>query len=268
MNNSINISDWQRVVPAKLFTSLTWQAILYQCLDNTFMLENNLTYNESIGAVINISPVTNHVVSKNINVFDPKKAAAMYFWYKMADRKDKSIIKYFPEYKRCIDKKHTRFNSNYGYYANNGLKLCIDILSKNKNSRQACFMINNNLAMSDKSIDKLCTNAIMFFIRDEHLHMVVQMRSSNALTLLPYDAFIFCVWYAKVFNALSLVYPALTTRSITLQIASLHFYEKDALEKQENIESNNLDRIFDYKDIRDHNFENILENKLIKFLKS
>lgn len=253
--------------PKKLFTSLNWQNVLFICSDNMYE-QNEGAYIESIGVTVEINPLLNHVASKNKNVFDPKKAAVMYFWYKMANRKDRSIIKYFPEYKRCVDKKHIRFNSNYGHYANNGLKLCVDVLSKDKNSRQACFMINNNLAMSEKSIDKLCTNAIMFFIRDEHLRMVVQMRSSNALTLLPYDAFIFSVWYAKVFNALSLIYPTLAPQIITLQIASLHFYEKDALEKQENIESNNLDRIFDYKDIKDHNFENILENKLIKFLKS
>ena len=122
--------------------------------------------------------------------------------------------KYFPEYKYCIDKNHKKFNSNYGYYAKKGLSNCINELLSKKSSRQACFMINNNTAMEPSSIDKLCTNAIMFFIRGNCLHMIVQMRSSNLLTLLPYDMFIFSIWYAKVYNALISEYPMLRLAQI------------------------------------------------------
>ena len=250
---------------SELFTNERWKAISSDCLYQSINF-NNDNYCESIGISYFIRPVLDHVASKNKNVFDPKKAAAMYFWYKVADRENKFILDYFPEYKRCIDKKHRKFNSNYGIYANDGLKNCIKALKSNATSRQACFMINNNEAMSPFSIDKLCTNAVMFFIRCGALKMIVQMRSSNLLTLLPYDAFIFSVWYAKVYNALIRTYSGLKTASITIQVASLHYYMDDFYDKMLAPEDNGLEQLFTYEDMCNHNFESILENKLLKFL--
>lgn len=250
---------------SELFTNERWKAISSDCLYQSINF-NNDNYCESIGMSYFIRPVLDHVASKNKNVFDPKKAAAMYFWYKIADRKNKFILDYFPEYKRCIDKYHTTFNSNYGYYAKDGLTLCINELLSKKSSRQACFMINNNKAMSPFSIDKLCTNAVMFFIRGGALKMIVQMRSSNLLTLLPYDAFIFSVWYAKAYNKLMHAYPGLKTASITIQVASLHYYMDDFYNKMLSPEDNGIEQLFTYEEMCNNNFENILEQKLLKYL--
>lgn len=249
----------------KLF-NIDWRiSVCYPMLE-----EKGLTYDsgyaEHIGLVYKINPLYGQVASSNIKVFDPKKAAAMYFWYEAADKTDKSILRYFPEYERCIDNKHTEFNSNYGVFAQSGLNLCIEALLADKNSRQACFMINNNDAMGPNSIDKLCTNAIMFFIRRDTLRMVIQMRSSNLLTLLPYDMFIFSTWYAKVYNALIKQYPNLGINSIIVQVASIHFFESDFEEKADG-EENNCKALFTYKDMCDSNFKNVLEEKLIEFLK-
>lgn len=252
--------------PRRLFTNRHWLAVYWRCLSQDNFPFDSANYHESIGIDYAINPLYDHVASQNLGLFDPKKAAAMYFWYKAADREDTSIVKYFPEYKSCIDKSHRKFNSNYGYYAISGLNICIEALKANKLSRQACFMINNNTAMGPNSIDKLCTNAIMFFIRGNCLHMIVQMRSSNLLTLLPYDMFIFSTWYAKVYNALIRTYPMLRVSQIKVQVASLHYYQTDFISKADETESNNLKYIFSYDDMCDHNFENILESKLLKFL--
>ena len=252
--------------PRKLFTNMHWLAIYWRCLSQDNFPFEDAKYHESTGVCYALNPLYDHVASQNMSVFDLKKAAAMYFWYKAADREDTSIVKYFPEYKHCIDKNHKKFNSNYGYFAKEGLKRCINELLSNKSSRQACFMINNNTAMEPNSIDKLCTNAIMFFIRGNCLHMIVQMRSSNLLTLLPYDMFIFSTWYAKVYNALISKYPMLRIAQIKVQVASLHYYQTDFVAKAEETESHNFKYIFSYADMSDHNFENILESKLLKFL--
>ena len=53
-----------------------------------------------------------------------------------------------------------------------------------------------------------------------------------------------------------------------MQVASHHFYDTDYESKLNCSESNNIEQIFDYNDICDHDFENILENKLLNFLKS
>lgn len=245
-----------------VFTNRRWSSMFFY-----FPMDDS-EYKERIGINYNIDPINDHVASQNNSVFNLKKAAAMYFWYKTGDRYDTSILKFFPEYKRCIDSNHNFFFSNYGFYANSGLEKCIDTLLADRESRQACFMINNKEAMSKNSIDKLCTNDVMFFIRDNALLMIVQMRSSNMLTLLPYDAFIFSIWYAKVYNKLIRRYSLLEVRPIIMHVGSLHFYKSDFEFKASNNKFHDVETVFGYKDICDHNFENILENKLIKFLKS
>lgn len=249
----------------KIFTNNKW-AIRIIHTSCYFDFSDN-DYVEKLGADYMLHPLEDQVASMNKLVFDPKKAAALYFWYKSADKTDKSIVKYFEEYKNCIDDAHQWFNSNYGIYAykQHGIQRCIDVLAKQSNSRQACFCINNNSAMSPDSIDKLCTNTVQFFIRDDALIMLMQMRSSNALTMLPYDFFIFCVWYAQVYNKLIAIYPTLRIANICVQVASLHYYNSDYITKRDG-QSTGISNIFGFRDIIDHNFENILEEKLVKFL--
>lgn len=252
-----------------LFTNRNWaNKVLYPSYTFIGGSYDNIDYIERLGVNYELHPLEDQVASMNKLVFDPKKAAALYFWYKSADRADKSIIRYFEEYKNCVDDAHQLFNSNYGVYAyeQRGIQRCIDVLIEQSNSRQACFCINNNDAMSLESIDKLCTNAVQFFIRYNRLIMLVQMRSSNALTMLPYDFFIFCVWYAQVYNKLIAVYPTLEVTKIGIQVASLHYYRLDYCAKRRDGPYTGISSIFSYKDIIDHNFENILEEKLVKFL--
>lgn len=250
-----------------VFTNKNWlNKVFYS---SCFEWYGDLNYKEAVCAIYHLHPLEDQIASINKLIFDPKKAAAMYFWYKSADKTDKSIIKYFEEYKNCVDKTHQQFNSNYGVYAykQHGIQRCIDALIERSNSRQACFCINNNSAMAPDSIDKLCTNAVQFFIRHDKLIMVVQMRSSNMLTLLPYDFFVFCIWYAQVYNKLIQVYHNLKVSNICIQVASLHYYKAEYNSKCiDNAPITNLTHVFDYRDMIDHNFENILEEKLIKFL--
>lgn len=237
---------------------------LYKLLNNSPTIDG---YKEIISASYTFDPVTDHVMTTSSDVFDLKKAAAMYFWYKKGDRTDTSIVNYFDEYKRCIDKSHTKFNSNYGYYAyvQNGLSRCIRVLMQDKNTRHACLCINNNDAMGPTSIDKLCTNTIQFFIRNDKLEMVVQMRSSNFLTLLPYDAFMFTVFYQQVYSYLvHSQYTELRTGLIHMQVASLHMFTADKQKYQKHAKS---DEVI-INDFIDKNWQTILESKLIKALKS
>lgn len=221
----------------KLFTNNKWEQIFNKFFSFKVDAKKKTDYMENVCISYVFNPCTDHFMTKNKNLFDIRKAAAMYFWYKKASAKDSSIINYFEEYKHCIDDNHKEFNSNYGIYAykRKGLKKCIDELIKNQFSRQACFCINNNAAMGENSIDKLCTNTIQFFIRttckkaaeDVSLKMLVQMRSSNFLTLLPYDAFMFSVFYWEVYHSLKRYYTTLKPGTIHIQVASLHCYRTD-----------------------------------------
>ena len=164
---------------AEIISNKQWATIFNKFFGFKVEAKEPKEYMENIGISYSFDPVSSHIMTTcNSKLFDIKKAAAMYFWYKKASAKDTSILDYFDEYKSCIDAEHKEFNSNYGIYAykRKGLKYCIDSLLKNQNTRQACFCINNNVAMGEKSIDKLCTNTIQFFIRNRFLKMIVQMR--------------------------------------------------------------------------------------------
>jgi hypothetical protein len=130
---------------------------------------------------------------------------------------------------------------------------------QHKDTRQACFCINNNDAMSESSIDKLCTNTIQFFIRNDRLEMIVQMRSSNFLTLLPYDAFMFTVFFQHVYSSLRKnKYHALRTGMVRMQIASLHMFGADEFEYKP---CKGAPVVID--DFVDNNWQNVLEEKLL-----
>lgn len=221
-------------------------------------------YFEAIGYSYRFSPVVSMIMSYDSSLFNIKKAAAMYFWYKKADPMDYSIVQYFMEYAHCVDDVHMLFNSNYGIYAyaGGGLVRCADALIKNKESRQATLCINNNDAMKPDSIDKLCTNTLQFFIRNNKLQCIIQMRSSNFITLLPYDAFMFSVFYFQVYYILRRRYSDLEFGHITMQVASLHLYEKDVynIEQSEWLE-------FESVRLNDYNWQNALELQLLNALK-
>ena len=241
----------------------TWKEIYYAFI-NESIKTNIRGYREAIGFSYEFNPQTDHAMSTNSSLFNLRKAAAIYFWYKNASPIDYSITKYFDEYKNCVDTKHRYFNSNYGVYAyrEKGLDKCIEELKTNISSRHAMFCINTNSAMGEYSIDKLCTNTIQFFIRDYALIMVVQMRSSNFLTLLPYDVFMFSVFYAYVYNSLLKKYPGLYIGKVKMQVASLHMYAEsfNSVEETEKIDN------YIIGDFSDNNCLLNLEKELVKYL--
>lgn len=164
------------------------------------------------------------------NYLSHRKLAALYFWYKTGNNTERFITKYFKEYERCIDEKHQVFNSNYGKfaYADKLLDKCVTRLYNDPHTRHAMFCINNNDSMSDASIDKLCTNTIQFILtKGRELRMIIQMRSSNFISFLPYDSFMFSVFYAHVFLKLIDLGYDIRFGSMYFQIASLHTTFKD-----------------------------------------
>lgn len=247
----------------KCISNKTWESIFEK-----FTAEINIykEYGNCTPFSYSFNPQTDHVMTNCSSMFDLKKAAAMYFWYKNADPCDNSITEFFDEYKDCIDSKRPYFNSNYGYYAYKlqGINTCINRLLENRYSRHAMFCINNAFAMSELSIDKLCTNTIQFLYSGYRLEMVVQMRSSNMITLLPYDAFMFSVFYMQVYRELIKIYPESIIGNIHMQVASAHCYSSNLIGITDTTEI--PDTIID--DFADHNCQLKLEQKLLNALRN
>lgn len=210
-----------------IFTD-TWKKIMFKFYDNE-KAYNKGNICEVLGFSFSINPFTDNIMSSCSNLFELDKAQAMYLWYLSGERDNNFITNYFPQYIGCTDNNHKLFNSNYGYYAYSLglLDLCIKRLANDRDTRQACFCINNNDAMSDQSIDKLCTNTIMFFIRENTLEMYIQMRSSNIISLLPYDIFMFSKFYEYVAKSLTALKKRIICGNINVQIGSAHYYPEE-----------------------------------------
>lgn len=230
---NVEIKDFKKevkYVELSGYLDIKWARIFQQLLNKASYVNGFI---EAINFNYAFDPLECATMSRYTPIFEPRKAKAMCDWYKKADASDSSILDFFSEYEGCTDATHLFYNSNYGLYAYSeyGLSNCAKVLKANRDSRQACFCINNNDAMSSASIDKLCTNAVQFLIRDNMLEMIVQMRSSNFLSLLPYDAYMFSVFFFELYEMLQLEYTDLKTGNISVHVASIHFYEDQLDEK-------------------------------------
>lgn len=128
-----------------------------------------------------------------------------------------------------------KINSNYGYLAissNNGsqLKQVIEHLIADQNTRRATMIYTRPSIHDDWNRDGMsdfiCTNTVQYLIRDNQLHVVVQMRSNDAIFGYRNDyawqkymqqTVIECLLENEI-----KVYPG----DIYWNVASLHIYER------------------------------------------
>tara|TARA_Y100000361_G_scaffold154356_1_gene179941 strand:+ start:6000 stop:6917 length:918 start_codon:yes stop_codon:yes gene_type:complete len=140
--------------------------------------------------------------------FNWKYFAGELAWYLKKDR-DINYINNFSSFWKGITNPGTnKINSNYGALVlNEQLEWVINSLIKDKDSRQAIAFFNRPEFQFENNKDFVCTLYANFFIRDNKLHMKVQMRSNDMFYGLTFDAPFFsflhqtvwrCVWEARV----------------------------------------------------------------------
>ena len=155
-------------------------------------------------------------------------------WYK-----SKSLYVYDmpdpPEIWKMVADYNGYINSNYGWVIfdqENGYQYnhALNTLKLHKDTRRS-VMIYNRPSMQvefnkHEMSDFMCTNAVTYFIRDDKLNCVVQMRSNDAVFGYKNDRF----WQNWVLNKLLEdlldVYPNLKVGDIIWNAASLHVYER------------------------------------------
>ena len=121
-------------------------------------------------------------------------------------------------------------NSNYGYlvfddkwfrqYDN-----VVNELTLNRDSRRACMIYNRpsiwvEFDENDKN-DFICTNAVTYYIRDDKLHSVVQMRSNDVVYGYKNDY----AWQSYMLHAVSNDLEV-DQGTIVWQVQNLHVYER------------------------------------------
>lgn len=151
------------------------------------------------------------------------------------DNSLKFISKFSKMWERLSDDNKT-VNSAYGYIIHrkheyDQLRTAIHELKLFRDSRRAIININTPNETYSSSNDVPCTLTIQFLIRNNHLHMIVNMRSNDMYFGLPYDAPYFIMLQLQVlkeYNAMCVTQDQLIKLgTYTHNAASLHIYDKD-----------------------------------------
>jgi len=153
-------------------------------------------------------------------------------WYEMQSANVKDISENIPAAWIASANKHGEINSNYGmliygdrYY--NQFDRVVNELNNNPNSRRAEMIYTRPSvwveAFENGKNDFICTNTVTYYIRDNKLHCVVQMRSNDVVFGYKND-------YAWQYYLLRKVQKTLNKDyelgDIIWQVQNLHVYER------------------------------------------
>ena len=126
--------------------------------------------------------------------------------------------------------KYGEINSNYGYlvfddkwyrqYDN-----VVNELAANKDSRRACMIYNRPSIWAEFDAngknDFICTNAVTYYVRNDMLHSVVQMRSNDVVYGYKNDY----AWQSYMLHCVANDLEV-DQGTITWQVQNLHVYER------------------------------------------
>ena len=136
----------------------------------------------NVGIHIN-NPMDNHITSDMRN-WKKEYAQSEWLWYLTGDRNIKKLGNIYgkiPKIWKKMANSRGNVNSNYGYQwkRNDQLNKVVDMLKKNKETRQASISIYDGKEISKYKYDTPCTYAVNFTIYDNKLNMSVMMRSND-----------------------------------------------------------------------------------------
>lgn len=118
-------------------------------------------------------------------------------------------------------------DGTYLEYCRTPWQWCVHSLKVDKDTRQAIlrFSLPEHFWVGNK--DMVCTLHGVFMIRDDKLHLTINMRSNDLMLGLVYDLPWFVSLIDKMVDELKPTYPDLEKGTYTHIVHSLHIYEKD-----------------------------------------
>jgi len=160
-------------------------------------------------------------------------------WYLLKDR-NIGFINSFSNFWKNVADEGGFINSNYGSLLfGNQLQWALDSLKKDKNTRQAVCFLNQPKFQYEGNKDFVCTMYLNFWIRDNQLHMKVQMRSNDIFYGLSYDAPFFSFVQQSMWYWLKDTYTELEIGNYYHSADNIHYYERhfdlaDEIIKEDN----------------------------------
>lgn len=160
--------------------------------------------------------------------FNWKYFAGELCWYMAKDNDIDWISNFSSFWKGITNPNSDEINSNYGSLLfGDQLQWVIQSLLKDPNSRQAVAFLNRPLYQWDGNKDFVCTMYLNFWVRDNQLHMKVQMRSNDVFYGLTYDAPFFAFVMQHIQHELNSHWHSYLGLGSMYHCAdNIHFYEK------------------------------------------
>ena len=181
---------------------------------------------EFINAITVIDDPTRFIVTSPLRKLPMRYAVGELIWYLSGNDTLSAIQPFTKAWDRMSDDGET-VNSNYGekiltHYGFNQWEYAKNCLLNDKLSRQAVIHIREpKNFIENPTKDMPCTLTLQFFIRDDKLHLTVNMRSNDIWMGFPYDCFNFCAMQNKMAMELGI-----QVGTYTHIAGSLHLYKR------------------------------------------
>lgn len=206
---------------------------------NASQVTGQSSYVELLGKTVQLDPYSPYVyIDKNFQT--PKKyVKAELDWYKSMDL---SIIGHEgiennPTWQSCCTQDEKKeINSNYGWCVfseENGSQYdeCLNVLKKDQTTRNAIIIYNRPSIYKDYKRngmhDMICTMYSHFFIRENKLYMIHNMRSNDVrYGFICSDLAWNCFVYQNMYEDLKETYPDLEVGTIIWTSDSMHIYDR------------------------------------------
>jgi thymidylate synthase len=169
-------------------------------------------------------PNYNNMIMNPVRNWQFRKSVAEFLWYMTGNDSVEPILPYFKNWNKY--QTNGIVNSNYGVRWKEYVYYVINELKNDKHSRRACINMFDVTKNDTFYKDTCCTIFWQFMIRDNKLHMTVDMRSNDIWYGFSNDQFNNSLFHQLIFNELSLTYPDLELGQYIHNATSLHSYEK------------------------------------------
>ncbi len=217
---------------------------------------------EQIFQNFELTDPTNVDVTIPARKFNSRYGVAEWLWYLSSNSSSNNIGK-LAKIWNIISDDDGEVESNYGVYLKPQWNWLKRELLRDPDSRRATAVINQIHHKYKNKKDYPCTHYVQFFIRDQKLHLGVNMRSNDLVFGLCNDVFTFSLFQQMMLNELNLSGMNLSLGSYFHHAGSLHVYDHHFLmiEKISKSTESDIDKIGKTFKLNDEvTWENIQEN--------
>ena len=172
-----------------------------------------------------LSDPTNIDITIPVRKFNPQYGVGEWLWYLSANNSSRNIGK-LAKIWRVISDEHGEVESNYGVYLKPQWAWVKTELMNDPDTRRATAVINQPYHKYKNKSDYPCTHYVQFFIRDQKLHLGVNMRSNDLVFGLCNDVFTFSLFQQMMLNELNAAGMDLALGSYFHHAGSLHVYDR------------------------------------------